>query len=154
MPRIRTIVDEELESVWTGRKPHSRRWIPWIAGISCCVVLRKRANLSKCIGCLMALYQAYSVCRPDKGACTAIRHFEKEPSCHHSVRCSARAGCRIYWLPRSWLSPLFSFIWPAGESAVVFAAKRRSVCFQPICRAGEFCRAFRQLLSRRLLDDD
>ncbi|VFS39567.1 glycerol-3-phosphate transporter permease [Salmonella enterica subsp. enterica serovar Typhimurium] len=24
------------------------------------------------------------------------------------VRCSARAGCRIYWLPRSWLSPLFS----------------------------------------------
>ena len=28
MPQIRTIVDEELESVWTGKKTRSRRWIP------------------------------------------------------------------------------------------------------------------------------
>jgi sn-glycerol 3-phosphate transport system substrate-binding protein len=27
MPQIRTIVDEELESVWTGKKTPSRRWI-------------------------------------------------------------------------------------------------------------------------------
>ncbi len=38
MPQIRTIVDEELESVWTGKKTRSRRWIPpCSAETSCCV---------------------------------------------------------------------------------------------------------------------
>ncbi len=45
MPQIRTIVDEELESVWTGKKTRSRRWIPpCSAGTSCCVASNKRPN--------------------------------------------------------------------------------------------------------------
>ncbi|MGU0057352.1 hypothetical protein ACVXG7_26885 [Enterobacter hormaechei] len=47
MPQIRTIVDEELESVWTGKKRHSRRWIPpESAGISCCAALSSRRSLN------------------------------------------------------------------------------------------------------------
>nr|VUD30203.1 glycerol-3-phosphate ABC transporter [Raoultella sp. NCTC 9187] len=39
MPQIRTVVDEELESVGPARKPRSRRWIQRLSAVtSCCVV--------------------------------------------------------------------------------------------------------------------
>lgn len=45
MPQIRTIVDEELESVWTGKKSRSRRWMPPLSVvISCCVALSSQRN--------------------------------------------------------------------------------------------------------------
>ncbi|STM42365.1 glycerol-3-phosphate ABC transporter, substrate-binding protein [Escherichia coli] len=54
MPQIRVIVDEELESVWTGKKTPQQHWIPPLSvEISCCAALRNRRSLNQCnVGCV------------------------------------------------------------------------------------------------------
>lgn len=157
MPQIRTIVDEELESVWTGKKtPQQALDTAVDRGNQLLRRLRKRANL-KCISAWWrCAYQAYSVCRPDKVLAPPSGTFQEKnlhviiPSGVPLALAAVFTGCPAVGYHRYFL------YLACGRSAVVFAAKRRSVWFfQPICRAGEFCRAFsRQLLSRRLLDDD
>ncbi len=92
-------------------------------------------------------YQAYSVCRPDKVLTPPSGTFEeKNASCHHP------SGVRSLWLP------VFTgclpvgyhryFLYLACGRALWYSLQASIVGFQPICRAGEFCRAFsRQLLS-------
>ncbi|GHL22553.1 hypothetical protein ECZU24_53940 [Escherichia coli] len=54
MPQIRVIVDEELESVWTGKKtPQQALDTAVEREISCCAVLRNRRSLNQCnVGCV------------------------------------------------------------------------------------------------------
>lgn len=60
MPQIRTIVDEELESVWTGKKTRSRRWmLPLSVAISYCAALSNRLNRNVKCRVAAATYPAY-----------------------------------------------------------------------------------------------
>ncbi|STM79979.1 glycerol-3-phosphate ABC transporter, substrate-binding protein [Escherichia coli] len=55
MPQIRVIVDEELESVWTGKKTPQQAlgYRPLSVEISCCAALRNRRSLNQCnVGCV------------------------------------------------------------------------------------------------------
>ena len=135
MPQIRVIVDEELESVWTGKKtPQQALDTAVERGNQLLRRFEKSTSLNQCnVDAFRLSDLASRVGRISEAHPAQFRNLTVMSS---SVRCSARAGCLICWSRRSSSSPL-SFLSACGRSVVVLATKRRSIWFlQPVCRPG------------------
>ncbi len=116
MPQIRVIVDEELESVWTGKKTPQQALDTAVERGN--QLLRRFEKSTEVLISVMSdafrLSDLGIACRPDKrSASGTVQEL--------TVMSSSRPVFRSRWLPYLLVAPqliitVIFFIWPAGEA--------------------------------------